>query len=180
MDLPSAEPTSPFIGAKYVGFWKRAAAWLIDSLCLGIIQGLVSALIYLALNKPPGYAAPLSPQIDFEALLISQAVAMLFTLGLWGLLSATPGKLVFNAIIVDARTGGVPTWWQWLIRYFGTALSLLPFGIGLFMAGVHPRKQTLHDLLAHTVVVEIPGAGRVRTLPCASNTTAQTPNILSA
>ena len=73
---------------------------------------------------------------------------------LWKYYQATPGKMIFKATIVDAKTGGKPTLKQWIIRYLGYFVSLLPFGLGYFLVAFDKKKQSFHDKLANTLVIQ--------------------------
>ena len=68
-------------------------------------------------------------------------------------LSTTPGKMVVGAKIVDARTGDKPTNKQFLIRYLGYFVSMLPLFMGYIWVGIDSRKQGWHDKMAGTVVL---------------------------
>lgn len=88
--------------------------------------------------------------LDFlNSVVVPSLVVLLF----WVLCSATPGKMIISAKIVDAKTGGKPTIRQWLVRYIGYYASALFFGIGFLRIPFSPRKQGWHDELAGTVVV---------------------------
>ncbi|MGH7426485.1 MAG: hypothetical protein ACREJP_10005 [Candidatus Methylomirabilales bacterium] len=41
----------------------------------------------------------------------------------------------------------------------GYFIALLPFGLGLIMVLIHPRRRGLHDLLAGTSVVRVDAGG---------------------
>ena len=71
----------------------------------------------------------------------------------WHYRSATPGKMVIHARIVDARTGEPPSVGQLIGRYLGYFVSTLPFFLGLIWVGIDARKQGWHDKLARTVVI---------------------------
>jgi len=62
--------------------------------------------------------------------------------------------MIFKATIVDAKTGGKPTLKQWIIRYLGYFVSLIPFGLGYFWVAFDKKKQGFHDKLAKTVVIQ--------------------------
>ena len=71
----------------------------------------------------------------------------------WVYKSATPGKMALNLSIVDARTGGKPSVGQFIIRYIGYYVAMLPLFLGIIWVGIDPRKQGWHDKLAGTVVI---------------------------
>ena len=72
----------------------------------------------------------------------------------WTYQSATPGKMVFDAKIVDAESGKEPSTGQLLGRYFAYVPSTLILGFGFFWIAWDPRKQAWHDKLANTLVVK--------------------------
>ncbi|MFC6518537.1 RDD family protein [Undibacterium arcticum] len=61
--------------------------------------------------------------------------------------------MVIGARIVDAKTGGSPSFAQHVIRYLGYFVSTIPFCLGLIWVGIDKKKQGWHDKLAGTVVV---------------------------
>jgi len=86
--------------------------------------------------------------------LINYIFPFLAILVLWHYTSATPGKMFIKAKIVDAKTLQKPTMKQFIIRNLGYLVSLVPLGLGYYWAGWDSKKQTWHDKLAHTVVVQ--------------------------
>jgi len=133
---------------RYVGFWLRVLAALIDTiLLLAIILPLLLKLYGLAYF------------FDRETItgpwgeLLTWVFPVLAILVFWFAKSATPGKMVIKAKIVDARTGTKPSALQYLIRYLGYYVSTLPLCLGLFWVAFDKRKQGWHDKIAHTVVI---------------------------
>jgi len=55
--------------------------------------------------------------------------------------------------IVDASSGGKPTTAQWIIRYVGYYISMIPLFLGFAWVAFDARKQGWHDKLAGTLVV---------------------------
>ena len=145
----SPEAASPH-GPEYVGFWKRVAASLIDTLILLIV--IVPLLLavygtgYLARAQESGLAG----FWDFVIQVVLPAVAVIL---FWKYRGATPGKMAVSARIVDARSGAAPSTGQLVGRYFAYIVSALPLGLGFFWIGIDRRKQGFHDKLANTVVV---------------------------
>lgn len=133
---------------KYGGFWIRLAASMIDSvLMLAIILPIIT-IFY-----GPGYftsTAPIKGPVDFILTWIFPFIAIII---FWRYKSATPGKMLFRLIIVDAKTLQKPTTKQLIIRYFGYYLSTLPFCLGFLWIAFDPKKQGWHDKLAGTVVI---------------------------
>jgi len=65
----------------------------------------------------------------------------------WKYRSATPVQDAGSAKIVDARTGGRPSFGQFLIRFFAYLVSTVPLGLGFVWIAFDPRKQRWHDKL---------------------------------
>jgi uncharacterized RDD family membrane protein YckC len=99
---------------------------------------------------PLAYLLMGSAQSDFAS-----AAASLAVLAFWYYKQATPGKIVFESRIVDAKTGGKMSAGQIVGRYFAYIVSALPLGLGFFWIAFDAKKQGWHDKLAGTVVVRI-------------------------
>lgn len=131
----------------YAGFWSRFGATLIDALLIIIITYPPLIAIYGWEYFDTGIIAGWA---DFWLSWILPAIA---TIALWQWKSATPGKVAIRAIIVDAMTGDKPTMKQWIIRYLGYYVSLIPLGLGYLWVAWDPKKQGWHDKMAGTVVI---------------------------
>ena len=172
VDDSSGEPGSfaPDTGAAavtarkpvaYAGFWLRLAAYLIDSILLGIAVGI---FIFMPLLGQSG-AGGMSPE-SFWALYMDtsrQGIArrLLVVMAAWlywallesSALQATPGKRMLGLFVTDlqgrrisfARASG---------RFFGKFISGFLLMAGYIMAGFTERKQALHDALAGCLVVK--------------------------
>lgn len=151
--------TPPQIGAAgarrrviYAGFWLRLAAYLIDSLLLGIVVGFA---ILRPLMDRAGIP-PDNPWILFtgggrQIIAINMLVTMASWL-YWASMESSPwqatlGKKALGIEVTDlagrrisfARASG---------RYFGKIIF-----IGFILAGFTERKQALHDMIAACLVV---------------------------
>ncbi|MBU6951946.1 RDD family protein [Hahella sp. HN01] len=132
----------------YVGFWARTGASIIDTL-------IMMAISYPILISLYGFS-----YFDGETfiagtadVLLNYVFPALAVILFWIYRSATPGKMLVNAVIVDAKTGAKPSKGQMIGRYFAYYLSLLPLGLGFLWVAWDPKKQGFHDKLAGTVVV---------------------------
>ena len=63
--------------------------------------------------------------------------------------------MIFRAVNVDASSHAPATSGQYLLRYLGYYISLIPFGLGFLWVGIDPRKQGWHDKIASTVVIKV-------------------------
>lgn len=121
----------------YAGFWKRAVAFLIDAIIVGVIIG-VSDLIFA----------------EWLAGLIGVVAGWLYWAGMESSArQATIGKQVMNIYVTDLF-GQRISFMRATGRYLGKILSGMILLIGYFMAGFTARKQALHDILANTLVLD--------------------------
>jgi uncharacterized RDD family membrane protein YckC len=139
--------------ARYAGFWRRFAAFILDYIMFSSVLFLIIYLIHGSdylhwLRDQQGrvvYSVP-------EALLnyvLWPAVTVIF----WMQMSATPGKLLLSCRVVDADTFKPLRFGQAVLRCFGYLISFIPLCFGFLFAAWDPRKQALHDKIARTVVV---------------------------
>ncbi|MBR2211612.1 MAG: RDD family protein [Fibrobacter sp.] len=135
---------------KYVGFWARVLATLIDSVLIMAITLppllAIYGLAYLENNEAVSGLADI---------LISNILPMILVILFWTKKQATPGKMAVSARIVDAETGSKPSKKQCVGRYFAYILSAIPLGLGFLWVAFDPKKQAWHDKLAGTVVVKV-------------------------
>lgn len=133
---------------KYVGFWARVGVTIIDSILIVIITFPLLISIY-----GWEYFASESHILGPMDFLISWVFPSIAIILFWKYKSATPGKMLISAKIVDARTGMSPSNGQLIIRYLGYFVSMLPFCLGYIWVAFDKRKQGWHDKLAGTVVI---------------------------
>lgn len=135
---------------EYVGFWVRVVASLIDTVLLALIVTPLLAAVYgrgyLDMNIG---AVPGTPD-----LLLSWVLPAVAVIAFWVARQATPGKMVFSARIVDARTGREPSAGLCIGRYLAYFVSSIPFCLGFLWVAIDRRKQGWHDKLAGTLVVK--------------------------
>ena len=133
---------------QYVGFWARFWATMVD---IVLLLMLIYPLFYLLYGS-----AFLERAGDFTLVnnVINFLVPFIAVMFLWKSKGATPGKMLIKATIVDEKTLQAPSTKQLFIRYWAYLLSALPLMLGYFWAGWDKKKQTWHDKLAHTVVIQ--------------------------
>lgn len=133
---------------KYAGFWIRVGASIIDSILILLIIAPPLTLIY----GKEYWVSETYIQGTWDVLLnyLLPAIAIII---FWIYRSATPGKMVLGLSIVDANTGGKPTTGQFIGRYLGYYVSMIPLFLGFIWVGIDKRKQGWHDKLAGTVVI---------------------------
>ena len=133
---------------RYVGFWARALASLIDSILLIALMTPLSFLVFGSFQYDDARRNP-----DLTHFLINTLIPAMAVIVFWVRVQATPGKMLVHARIVDAATGADPRPGQSVIRYLGYFVSTIVFGLGFLWIAFDPRKQGWHDKFAGTVVV---------------------------
>lgn len=117
----------------YAGFWRRYVAAIIDT--------FIIILPTLATNYIVPYAGGIIFGFIYYPLFMSSP------------LQATPGKAVMGIAVVDER-GQTLSLKAALIRYVSTFLSALLLCVGYLMNLFTAKRQTLHDMIASSVVIK--------------------------
>jgi uncharacterized RDD family membrane protein YckC len=169
----TAAPVASGAGAvaaldDYAGFWKRAAAYIIDGIVLWIPNMILNSLfgasqaadiyaqaIHAAGNDPQlmlqamdTYLHAIGPAI-FAQTIVSWLYFAALESSAW---QGTLGKLALGLRVTD-MDGTRISFLRATGRYFAKFLSALMLGFGFLMVAWTQRKQGLHDLLAQTLVL---------------------------
>ncbi len=120
----------------YAGFWRRAAAAVLDGLIL-LIPNVVLSFVVTGLGA---LAAQIVIGVLYYTILTASEA------------QATWGKRAFG-IKVTTLAGERIGFGRSLARYFASWISGLILCIGFLMAGFTSRKQALHDMICGTLVV---------------------------
>ena len=134
---------------RYAGFWRRLAAWLLDTV-------LVTAMFICALLVWSGITGHQSAwDSPATAALIAAVACSAFILGILlnARLQGTPGKLLMGCLVVDADTGLRISLGKSLLRSLAMLLSALPAGLVFLSICWTGQRQGFHDKLAGTLVV---------------------------
>jgi uncharacterized RDD family membrane protein YckC len=139
---------------QYAGFWRRLAAFLLDSFLFSAVIAPVQLLIYgrdyfYWSSEQSGIFAAYG-LADF---LLTTLLPVLLIIAFWVKLGATPGKLLMDCRVVDANTHKPLSWKKALLRCLAYIVSALPLYLGFVWIAVDKRKQGLHDKLARTLVL---------------------------
>ena len=150
----------------YAGFWLRAVAYLIDTLLVSAVFGLLASFYPSAFLKFPDVKAislASLPQLTPLALVLTFLVVWLyyafFEASVW---QATPGKRTLQTLYVTDLNGRPLTFARASMRYFAKMISGLTFLVGYFLAGFTDKKQALHDILSPLDVLYCDGSRRGR------------------
>jgi uncharacterized RDD family membrane protein YckC len=159
---------------KYAGFWIRFVAYVLDSFIIGIPATiLIFVVLFYSVGSTVGFEALSDPVFldstyveaeitDQEALsflvayLLSIVVSLILTViyfagmhaSKW---QATIGKKALGLLVTDLK-GNRITFWRGLGRYFAMIFLSSIFMIGYIITAFTDKKQSLHDLIAGTLV----------------------------
>jgi uncharacterized RDD family membrane protein YckC len=124
---------------EYAGFWRRFGAIFID----GVIGWLVGVVLGVVTRSP--IAVSIVFAFLYEPLFLSSV------------LQGTPGKALLGLRITDLH-GNRITFKKAIIRYLMKLVSGFALFIGYLIQPFTEKKQTLHDIVAETLVVrgEVP------------------------
>src|SRR4051794_28390998 len=123
------------VQVAYAGFWKRFVAYIIDLIILGIVGGILTAILGRS-----------GSGLDF---LLGLGYAGYFESSEY---QATPGKMAMGIKVTDLDGNRISPG-RAIGRYFAKILSWITLTIGFIMAGFTEKKQALHDMIASTLVV---------------------------
>ncbi len=153
----SAAPVAPAVEntpAVYAGFFVRLAAFVIDNLICYFAAHLTlwaASKVYRILH-----GAGLDGGIRFMIAgalfyMLFYTVYFVYFLTHGG---QTPGKQVLGIKVVSLY-GGEVDGFRAVLRTIGYAFSWFLFGLGYLWAGLDRHRQSWHDKIAGTVVLEI-------------------------
>jgi uncharacterized RDD family membrane protein YckC len=141
--------------SENAGLLSRAAALAIDFGILNLAFLLVSAAVgYLISLISPGDEELSGPAIVLGAGAWLTTIAA-YCAFFWTVSGQTPGMRFLNLRLRPAD-GGRLSLRQALRRVVGTAISVIPFGIGFLPVLVDDRRRAWSDRLARTEVVYVP------------------------
>ncbi|MDR2638718.1 MAG: RDD family protein [Helicobacteraceae bacterium] len=147
---PPNMPYPPPPQVKYIGFWARVVATIIDNIAITAILFALFVMLYATdfFNSANEY------EIEGIINIVGVSVSLIYTICFWVNKQATPGKMLFGAKIVDAKTLGKPSAGQYIGRYFAYILSYIPLGLGFIWVAFDEKKRGWHDMLAGTLVIK--------------------------
>jgi len=130
---------------KYVGFWLRLLAYVIDYVILIIVSKILFGDRVVTFSN-----GTISAQFDGIYFFIPILYIVLF----WKFFSATPGKMILKMKIISADNEKGLSWKDVLLRILGYFVSGIVIAIGFIWIGFDKKKQGWHDKIAKTFVVK--------------------------
>ncbi len=153
---------------RYAGFWKRFVAYIIDSIIISIVCGilLIPFLAMVGLGVFSMQDSDLSYDSETAVSLIVAMIAgyvvliagcavagwLYFALMESSGQQGTLGKMALSIKVTDMN-GNRISFGRATGRYFAKIISSLTLCIGYIMAGFTQQKQALHDIIAGCLVV---------------------------
>lgn len=125
---------------NYSGFWRRFFAYVIDGFILS-----VPALIFDGVLQSIWMDYGMHTILSFLYYPFFESSVM----------SATPGKALLGMVVLT-ESGERISFKVAVIRFFGRYLSWLLLGLGYLMQLFTTKRQTLHDMLSETIVINRP------------------------
>lgn len=109
----------------FAGFLIRLIASCIDSVIMLLV---ISVILFSVVGLEVMHISNHSTSLLWAVLFYGFPITA--TIGFWVFVSATPGKMLFNIKVVDAKTNAPPSLRQAVLRYCGYVFSALPLGLG--------------------------------------------------
>lgn len=134
----------------YASFWRRLGSWLVDEACKTLLWLAIVTVFTILMGDTPQTSDDLDPLALLPRAVLSLGYDWMFWTEGW-----TPGARLVGIRIVRAD-GAPPGPARAAGRVAGSMISGIPFFIGYLWMLRSPRRQTWHDALAGTYVVNVP------------------------
>jgi uncharacterized RDD family membrane protein YckC len=146
-------------GLRLASFGVRAAALLIDFLLAGLLFLALSVAAIAIIKSVPAlrdWNAKSHVKIElnfFHNWYSVVYLAVFFGLALYWGHGRTLGKRLMKIRVVPLYHDHLSLW-HCFERALGYGASALELGFGFFQYFIHPNRQTVHDRIAETIVVD--------------------------
>ncbi|MBK5224600.1 MAG: RDD family protein [Acidimicrobiia bacterium] len=160
VDAPPPAGAGVHVGRTTASPWVRLGAQILDSLIVGIPTSLFTEA---AFGPPveffetplPGGGFSYSFEVNPAAMLLSIVIGGAYFVYMVSQHGRTLGKMALGTRIVDADSGAMPSvgaaFLRWIVTY--SYVLFIPFIVSAVLIFSDPRRQTLHDKAARTMVV---------------------------
>lgn len=135
---------------QVIGFGRRLVAYLIDSIALSIVGGIIGGGmgVLAAVGGSEEALAAVNLLANCVGFLLSLAYFVVF----WATTGQTLGKMAMGIKVVGID--GTPiSWGKAILRYIGYIISGLVLALGFIWIAFDSQRQGWHDKIASTVVV---------------------------
>ncbi len=127
----------------------RVLAFAFDLILISVLMVLFVSVVY-----GQTWLVYHSSELEPSFFLSLMVVPLLYFVGFWSVMSATPGKRLLGFRIVDLTTQQAPSFLQCLLRFAGYLVNALSLGLGVLGMFMRHKPYGWHDRLAHTLVVK--------------------------
>lgn len=159
---PGRDPTAPGPGPALATWWQRVGALVLDLAVVGLLSGVVVvAIARPSLQSQPdgGYRVSWTSGTVTATLLFLLALTAYFTFLNGSRAGQTFGKAVLGIAVRDAVGGGQLGAARALVRSVTSGvlwyLAIVPWLLDGLWPLWDPRRQSLHDKTAGSVVVRV-------------------------
>ncbi|HEY5639239.1 MAG TPA: RDD family protein [Dehalococcoidia bacterium] len=143
----------------YAGLSLRIVSALLDGILMASLAALTAAAagFYVLARTSWGDTDPSDEVYVTSATILCTflIIAPLYFVLLWYWRGQTLGQQAVRVAVTD-RDGYHISFWQALVRVVIWPVSVLPLGLGITTMFFDGEQRMLHDMLAGTVVVELP------------------------
>lgn len=141
---------------KFTGILRRSLAFLLDLLIVFLIMYLLSSflkLFFLIFGGVKGTDYFEEHVLIIRSITFFVVSLIYFSYFLSTSLSSSIGQYLLKMKVVDQEENHISLL-RSIGRYFATYLSFLTLLLGLIMAFYNPNRQTLHDKICKTYVID--------------------------
>jgi uncharacterized RDD family membrane protein YckC len=163
MTVTAVRPEAPVAPAtgSYTGLATRVLAFAADALLIDVVIWLVGGAIAVtasALHLPSGANTAL--------VAVGAAIGCIWAGGyfvfFWSTTGQTPGNRLMRIRVRAASHDGPLRPMRAVWRLVGVVASLITLGLPLLMILFDARRRGVHDVMGHSVVVDVPSPRRAR------------------
>ena len=162
----------------YAGFWIRFCAYVLDVFIATFVIAIPYTVLSIIVNVGIS-ALSLDANTAYVIYLFMYCIYLAACIGYFVVLpstkwQATPGKKLLGLQIVNAQ-GKRISFLRALVRFVSMFFSSLLLMFGYVMAGIHPKKRSLHDILGNTYVIYKPDSTHTESVQKESVTVEEMP-----
>ncbi len=137
-------------GLTLASLQARGWAFFIDEIIVSLIFFIIFWDFIFVLKTPEEMIEAINSLVGY--LLLLKIIYQTFFVWYY---AATPGKMILKIEIIEERDFQTPSFLVSLNRAIGRVISEMLFYLGFAWAFLDPKRQTWHDKLAKTLVVNV-------------------------
>ncbi len=137
-------------GLTLASLQARGWAFFIDEVIVSLIFFIIFWDFIFVLKTPEKMIEAINSLVGY--LLLLKIIYQTFFVWYY---AATPGKMILKIEVIEERDFQTPSFLVSLNRAIGRVISEMLFYLGFAWAFLDPKRQTWHDKLAKTLVVNV-------------------------